>query len=1173
MKRLLLSALNCALLIVHCSLAFAQSPQSFSFQAVVRDGSGDLFTSSPVGMRISLLQGSASGTAVYVETHTPITNANGLASVQVGGGSVVSGTFASIDWAVGPYYIKSETDPNGGMSYTIIGTQQLLSVPYAMYAATSGSSAAGDNLGNHTATDNLKLNGNKAIVFGGNNTNTPAVTPEAQLVLDGAHNDGFNVGTKLLIRGIDNETDQKAISVVDENANELFHVKSLPATTGQSYFKGNVGIGTTTPGAMLEVAGQVKITGGSPGTGKVLTSDAAGLASWADSSPAMPDGQDEGNTPYWDGTTWVLNSSNIFNNGGNVGIGTSSPQGVFHVKTESLDTQEDQSNAGAGGAHININEGIWQSFTPGVTGQLTRLTVRGNSPSFATSYTLYIRQGQGSGGTIISTTSGWNWPHSASIEWKSLDIPSLPTLTAGQQYTWHLVYGGPTSGLIGYTSSDSYAGGRSSSSGGWDLVFTTHMKVLNTYPSLVVKENKVGVGTASPSARVHVAGNIRVDDGTAATGRVLTAVDATGTATWSAAGLLSNGSAAGNTIYWNGTAWVNSSNIYNNGGNVGVGTSSPSAQLDVATTFSAEYGILDQGYQNNNDVIAAVNSGMWQSFTAGVTGTLSRVDVRGAASSGSPTFTVNIYAGQGTGGSLLTTVAGWNWGTSTSSAWRGVDIPGNVAITSGQVYTFQLVPTAGSAGIGISLSNPYAGGRGNVAPNDDWNFGVYVANVTGNRSTFSVVDGKVGIRNANPSTQLDINGQIKISGGSPGLGKVLVSDANGLASWSSAFSSLQNGSAAGNTPFWNGSSWVANSSNIFNNGGNIGIGTSSPLKKLHLLTSTNTDGLMIQNTLGEGTGTANIYLTGYADVVAGVSRPAVRISATDDGAYSANLTFSTKAPGADANNLTERMRISSGGNVGIGTGIPIQNLDVNGKMNVANGVIQRGGAAITATSDLGLYSRVTGNYMRFVTTEGNIQFYTKSGTEGIGESAGLRMSIASSGNVGIGQDGGDDRLHVAGRVRAEGYATRTGTGGSYGGSYYNFNWTGSQLHAWIDGTFIGAGVTSDRRLKDRINPLTDNAIDRVMALRPVDFYYKKVEGTIFTGRDVQQEGFIADELQAVIPSAVNGEKDGMTEDGKIQPQTVNVTPIISVLTKAVQEQQDIINSLLERIAVLEQRSK
>jgi hypothetical protein len=107
---------------------------------------------------------------------------------------------------------------------------------------------------------------------------------------------------------------------------------------------------------------------------------------------------------------------------------------------------------------------------------------------------------------------------------------------------------------------------------------------------------------------------------------------------------------------------------------------------------------------------------------------------------------------------------------------------------------------------------------------------------------------------------------------------------------------------------------------------------------------------------------------------------------------------------------------------------------------------------------------------------------------------------------------------------------------------------------------VNLGVTSDRRLKDRINPITDNAIERVMALRPVDFYYKKVEGTIFTGSDVQQEGFIADELQAVIPSAVTGEKDALTKDGTIQPQTVNVTPIISVLTKAVQEQQAMIAS-------------
>src|SRR6056297_954173 len=90
---------------------FAQSPEKMSYQAVIRDASDNLLTDTQVGMQISILQGSASGTAVFVETQDPTTNANGLLSLEIGAGTVVSGDFTTIDWANGPYFIKTETDP------------------------------------------------------------------------------------------------------------------------------------------------------------------------------------------------------------------------------------------------------------------------------------------------------------------------------------------------------------------------------------------------------------------------------------------------------------------------------------------------------------------------------------------------------------------------------------------------------------------------------------------------------------------------------------------------------------------------------------------------------------------------------------------------------------------------------------------------------------------------------------------------------------------------------------------------------------------------------------------------------------------------------------------------------------------------------------------------------
>ena len=116
---------------------FAQAPQKMSYQAVIRNNSNILITSVPVGLKISVLQGSSTGTAVYVETHMSSTNANGLVSLQIGAGTPILGTFAGINWASGPYFIKTETDPLGGTNYTISGTSELMSVPYALFSANA----------------------------------------------------------------------------------------------------------------------------------------------------------------------------------------------------------------------------------------------------------------------------------------------------------------------------------------------------------------------------------------------------------------------------------------------------------------------------------------------------------------------------------------------------------------------------------------------------------------------------------------------------------------------------------------------------------------------------------------------------------------------------------------------------------------------------------------------------------------------------------------------------------------------------------------------------------------------------------------------------------------------------------------------------------------------------
>lgn len=113
---------------------FAQTPKRLSYQFVVRDLNGVLLSESDIKTRVSILQGSEEGDAAYVETHFITTNINGSGTLEIGSGISSQGSFGHINWSQGPYFLKTETDPNGGSDYTIVGVSQMLSVPYALYA-------------------------------------------------------------------------------------------------------------------------------------------------------------------------------------------------------------------------------------------------------------------------------------------------------------------------------------------------------------------------------------------------------------------------------------------------------------------------------------------------------------------------------------------------------------------------------------------------------------------------------------------------------------------------------------------------------------------------------------------------------------------------------------------------------------------------------------------------------------------------------------------------------------------------------------------------------------------------------------------------------------------------------------------------------------------------------
>jgi hypothetical protein len=152
-----------------CSLCiFAQAPQAFKYQAVARDNGGNLIANQSIGFRVSILQNSPTGTAVYSESHNVASNNLGLVNLDLGAGNPISGTFSNINWGTGNYFVKVEIDVNGGTNYLLMGTSQLLSVPYALHAQTA------TNIANDSDGQTLSINGNTLSISNGNSVSLPS---------------------------------------------------------------------------------------------------------------------------------------------------------------------------------------------------------------------------------------------------------------------------------------------------------------------------------------------------------------------------------------------------------------------------------------------------------------------------------------------------------------------------------------------------------------------------------------------------------------------------------------------------------------------------------------------------------------------------------------------------------------------------------------------------------------------------------------------------------------------------------------------------------------------------------------------------------------------------------------------------------------------------------------
>lgn len=969
MKKNLLTLILLFIGACHFGRAFAQAPQGIPYQAIARDTSGSLIANQSITLQLSVHDVTANGTVSYRETHSVTTNALGLFTVNIGQGTPDIGTFSAIAWGNGDKFLQVELDITGGNSFTDMGTTQLMSVPYALYAANSGNGWSMDgNSNTNPSTHFLGTTDSNDLVIKTDNLETARflsnpvtaagiIIPEDRLRITrsgmnsnkwpmaagfqlGSYDGGMNAATQLDIALSNGPT------TVPENK-----IMSLTAD-------GRVGILNTTPSEALDVNG----TGRFGPYLKIGTDVAEGYFQNAQDG-AYRARQAGGTQGYWFQNYNGINTSMYVGlNGdyqGKVGIGTTTPSGKLEI------TPDNQ------GDELIVGEPVFNSNDAANRIQL------GNSSNSS-----FMRIGQ-SNTNFLSL--GWLYNANPDSAFAQVSTFSPTNPLALQRFGGKVGIGTVTPQTLLDLSSNATAISLSDNddgslvqliapgngaTGGLGTANNFDFPIFtNNADRLTVKATgEVGIGTSNPWGQLHVKSggypNLTLE-GSSVAGTWFSMGNTSAGGQWfnQIATGSANGEGPGKLLFTKGSSPSGTAGLImaldHATSFVGIGTTTPTSRLEVMDVAAGSATPAVRIHQNNcgpacgqtsgnalqliNDNTSGVNSGARLSFAENTN--VANNDEGAATINLVDRDVVNGYGGLG----FSTRNASGNFDERMRIAKSG-----NVGIGLNDpdeqltvLSTVKIRANNSQGGNGIVFQEaPYVG-------NGNWHLEAYAAgfpaanklrvyNDRTGLTQLSIMDnGNVGIGDfqywEGAQAKLDVKGNVKIADGTEGAGKVLTSDANGNASWTTPAALVETdpkvGTLSVNTlPKWNGSTLADGI--LYENASHIGLGNTTAQHILSIGNAT-TDGQVVAIR-----GYSNEPLNWKGGAAFGYNNGSVMMGELNGvptiGGHDATLS--------GWNNLSIN---PGGGNVGIGTANPTNPLSVAGNADVSGSMTA---ASLNATT-------------------------------------------------------------------------------------------------------------------------------------------------------------------------------------------------------------------------------